>query len=128
MPSKTGTTITRGFMAAALLVFSAGGAAASDHNVTVSSHISSDGLDLSQPADARTFYSRLENAAYMLCTRGTRADLVPVDNVKVCYEKALGDAVRAAKRPMVTLAYLGNHTLQQAAAYSIEVPARVAAK
>jgi len=128
MNSKPGTTTTRGMLGAALCVLFAGGAAASDHNVTVSSRISSEGLDLSQPADARTFYARLENAAWMLCTRGTRADLLPVDNLKGCYEKTLGDAIRATKSPMVTLAYLGNHTLQQAAAHAIEVPPQVAAK
>lgn len=128
MNSKPGTRTTRAMLGAALCVLFAGGAAASDHNVTVSSRISSEGLDLNQPADARTFYARLENAAWMLCTRGTRADLLPVDNLKACYEKALGDAVRATKRPMVTLAYLADHTLQQAAAHAIEVPPQMAAK
>ena len=86
MNSKPVTTTTRGLLGAALCMLFAGGAAASDHNVTVSSRISSEGLDLSQPTDARTFYARLENAAWMLCTRGTRADLLPVDNLKGCSE------------------------------------------
>jgi hypothetical protein len=53
---------------------------------------------------------------------------VPSDDPKGCHEKALGGAVRAAKVPMVTQIYLTYHTLQQAAAYRIDVPAQIAAK
>jgi UrcA family protein len=106
--------------------FAANSAAAKDHNVTVVLHISTNGLDLSQPADARTFYARLENAAWVACTRGNRVDLLPVDDLKGCYEKALGDAVHSAKAPTLTQIYLATHTLQEAAAHGMEVPAQIA--
>jgi len=112
--------------AAVVCTLFAGNVAAKD--VTVAIHVSTTGLDLSQPADASTFYTRLENAAWVACTRGDRVNLVPVDDVKGCYEKALGGAIRSAKAPTLTQIYLANHTLQEAAAHGIGVPAQVAAK
>jgi hypothetical protein len=53
---------------------------------------------------------------------------VPSDDPKGCHEKALGDAIRAAKVPMVTQVYLAYHTLQEAAAYGIDIPEQIAAK
>jgi len=105
-----------------------GGVAAQDHVVTVSTKVDARGLDLTQPADAQTFYKRLRNAAWMLCTRSTRVGLAPVDNLQGCYEQALGDAVRTSHSTIVTQIYLGTHTLRDAAARGIEVPAQVAAK
>jgi UrcA family protein len=129
MYTKTGLKSVRTVLGAvAACTLFVGGAAAADHIVPVATQVSTRGLDLSQPADAQTFYTRLQNAAWMVCTRGTRADLLPADDLKGCYEKALGDAVRATNRPMVTQIYLGSHTLQEAAARGIEVPAQVAAK
>jgi UrcA family protein len=104
------------------------GATAAEHAVDVSKKISSEGLDLTRAADAQTFLTRLEGAAWMLCKRGTRVDLKPVDNFKECYEKALGDAVRATNKASVTQAYLIKHTLQDAASHGIELPAQLAAK
>jgi len=126
MYSKPTLGMLLGAVAACTLV--AGNVEAKDHVVPVSVQVSAAGLDLSQPADARTFYTRLQNAAWMVCTRGTRADLLPVDDLKGCYEKALGDAVRATGKPMVTHVYLSGHTLQEAAAHGIELPPQVAAK
>ena len=103
-------------------------AVAENHNVTVALHVSTKGLDLSQPADARTFYTRLENAAWVACTRGNRVDLLPVDDLKACYDSALGGAIRSAKAPTLIQIYLETHTLQQAAAQGIEVPAQLAAR
>jgi UrcA family protein len=105
-----------------------GNASAAGHVVTVSVPVSSQGLDLSKPDDAETFYVRLKNAAWVVCTRGTRVDLVPSDNVKGCYEKALGQAVRSVAAPMVTQLYLGTHTLKEAATYGIQLPAQFAVK
>lgn len=105
----------------------AGNVAARDHEVTVAIHVSTQGLDLSQPADARTFYSRLDNAAWVACTRGNRVNLEPSDDPKGCYEKALGDAIRVAHAPLLTRVYLATHTLREAAARGIEVPAQMAA-
>jgi UrcA family protein len=115
---------------AAALVCScfAGNASAAEHVVAVSVPVSSQGLDLSKPDDAGTFYLRLQNAAWIVCTRGTRVDLKPSDNVKGCYEKALAGAVRSVAAPMVTQIYLGTHTMKQAAAYGIQLPAQFAVK
>lgn len=101
-------------------------AAAKDHNVTIAIHVSTEGLDLSQPADVRTLYTRLKNAAWVACTRGNRADLVPVDDFKGCYEEGLGGAIRSANSPMLTQIYLATHTPQKAAARGIDAPAQIA--
>jgi UrcA family protein len=107
----------------------AGNVTAKDKDVTVAIQVSAQGLDLSQPADAQTFYTRLQNAAWVACTRGNRADLLlPVDHLQGCYEKALGDAVRASNQPLIAQIYLASHTPQEAAKHGIEVPAQVAAK
>ncbi len=119
------TPVLLGVVAGFLCV---GAAAAAEHPVSISTKISSEGLDLTRPADAQTFLMRLQDAAWMLCKRGNRVALRPVDNFKECYENALGDAVRATGKPAVTQAYLSNHTLQDAAAHGIEPPAQLAAK
>jgi UrcA family protein len=99
-----------------------------DHTVIVSLHVSAEGLDLSQPADARRFYTRLENAAWVVCTHGNRVGLEPVDNPTGCRQKALGNAIHSVKAPLLTQIYLESHTLREAAAQGIDVPAQVAAK
>jgi UrcA family protein len=124
MSIKT-TVLASAAVACALL---AGVSVAKDYKVKVAIHVSTQGLDLSQPADAQTFYTRLEHAAYVVCTHGNRVDLVPADDENRCYEKALGEAIRAAKMPLLTQIYLETHTLQDAAARGIEVPAQVASK
>jgi UrcA family protein len=124
------TTRAASLIGAAALAYScfAGNAAAGEHVVPVSIPVSSQGLDLSKAADAKTFYVRLKNAAWVVCTRGTRVGLTPSDDLTGCYEKALADAVRSVQAPMVTLLYLNTHTLQQAAARGIELPPQFAAK
>jgi UrcA family protein len=104
----------------------AGSVAAKDYTVTVALHVSAEGLDLSHSVDAHTMYSRLRNAAYVACTRADRVGLAPVDDLNGCYQKALGDAIRSVKAPMLTQIYLATHTLQEAAARGIEVPALLA--
>jgi UrcA family protein len=106
----------------------AGNVAAKDQEFTVAYRVSAPGLDLTQPAGAREFYSRLKQAAQVVCTHGMRVDLKPVTNENACYEKALGDAIRSVNLPLLTQVYLATHTLQQAAARGIEVPVQVAAK
>lgn len=130
MYAKAAVTSARLLVGAATVVCTlfAGNVAAKEKIVTVSVHVSAQGLDLTQLADAQTFYTRLENAAWLVCTRGTRVDLLPVDPLKSCYQKALGDAVHTSNKPMVTQIYLATHTLQEAAAHGIEVPAQLAAK
>ena len=101
---------------------------AADRTVTVAIHVNTQGLDLSQPDAARLFYARLERSACVVCTHGNRVDLVPDPAPVLCYEKALGDAIRSVNRPMLTVIYLETHTLRQAAARGIQVPSEFAAK
>jgi UrcA family protein len=106
----------------------AGSVAAEDEEFTVSYRVSTQGLDLSQPAGARELYSRLRHAADVVCTHGMRLDLKPAADPQACYEKALADAVRSVHMPLVTQVYLATHTLQQAAAFGIDVPVMIASK
>jgi UrcA family protein len=105
-----------------------GALAAKDRTVTVSVPVSAQGLDLTQAKDARTFYTRLQNAAWVACTRGDRVNLVPAGNLKGCYETALGDAVRVANAPLITQIYLSGHTLGDAVARGIDVPVQMAGR
>jgi UrcA family protein len=106
----------------------AGNVAAKDQEFTVAYRVSAQGLDLTQPAGAHEFYSRLKHAAQVVCTHGMRVDLKPVTNENACYERALGDAIRSVNLPLLTQVYLATHTLQEAAARGIDVPVQVAAK
>ena len=115
-------------VAAVVCTVLAGGVAAKDYRVTVALHVNTQGLDLSRPADAQKLYDRIENAAWIACGRSNRVGLEPVANFKGCYQQALGAAVRTVKAPLVTQIYLANHTLEEAAASGIEIPAQLAAK
>jgi UrcA family protein len=106
----------------------AGSVAAKDQEFTVAIHVSTQGLDLSQPAEAQKLYWRLLRAARVACTNGYRVGLAPSDDPQGCREKALGNAVRSANIPLVTQAYLATHTLREAAARGIDVPVQMAAK
>lgn len=99
---------------------------AKDHEVTVKISVSTAGLDLTQPAGAREVYRRLRLAALTACGDGGRVDLEPVASVHGCYEKALGEAVRSAHQPQLSVVYLATHTIRNAATYGIEVPVRLA--
>jgi UrcA family protein len=124
----SGVRFVLGVAAAAGTLFPLSPVAAKDHKVTVALHIPTKGVDLGQPANARIFYTRLENAAWVACTRGDRVDLLPVDNQKACYDGALGRAIRSAKAPTLIQIYMETHTLRQAAAHGIELPTQLAAK
>lgn len=106
----------------------AGNVAAKDHDVTVAIHVSAQGLDLSQPEGARTFYSRIKNAAWTACTRADRVGLEPSDNPQKCAEKSLANAIRVLGVPMLTQIFLDSHTLLEASAPGVYIPASVAAK
>jgi UrcA family protein len=105
-----------------------GSVAAKDHGVTIAIHVSTQGLDLGQPAGAHELYTRLQRAARVACTHGNRVDLAPALDPEGCYERALGDAIRSANLPLLTQVYLVTHTLGEAAARGITVPAQIAAK
>jgi UrcA family protein len=127
----TATSISARFLLGAAAIacsLFAGNVKANAHDVTVAIHASTKGLDLSQPAGAHKFYIRLKNAADDACTRGDRVGLVPVPNEKACYEKALADAIRDTNMPLVTQIYLSTHTVLEASAHGIHVPAALAAK
>ncbi|HWX34470.1 MAG TPA: UrcA family protein [Steroidobacteraceae bacterium] len=106
----------------------AGNAAAMDQEVTVAIQVSTRGVKLSQSAGAREIYTRLQRAARVVCTHGNRVGLAPTPNPGVCYEKALADAVRSVNLPLLTQAYLENHTLREAAAHGVDLPVQMAAK
>jgi len=130
MHAKAAVT-SAGILVGAATVFStlfAGNVAAKDHYVTVAIHVSTQGLDLTQSADAWKLYTRLKNATWVACTRADQVALAPVEDLQGCIEQALGDAVRSANKPMLTRIYLETHTLQEAAAHGIDVAAQVAAK
>jgi UrcA family protein len=101
---------------------------ADGHEVTVKISVSAAGLDLSRPGDAREVYRRLYFAARTACGNGNRVGLQPPSSFVVCYEKALGDAVRSVNRPQLNIVYLATHTSRDAETYGIEIPARMAAK
>jgi UrcA family protein len=130
MYTKTAAMSARSVVGAAAVACTlfAGNVAAKDHEVTVAIHVSTQGLDLSQPAGAQKFYVRLKNAADDACTRGDRVGLAPSPYPKGCYEKALAGAIRSANVPLVTQIYLATHTLRDASARGIGVPAEMAAK
>jgi len=96
--------------------------------VAVAVQVSTLGLDIRQPAGAHELYSRLQRAARVVCTHGNRVGLEPSTNPVTCYEKALGDAIRSARVPLLTQVYLATHTLQQAAARGIDPPVVIASK
>jgi len=117
-----------GTAALAACAILSGPAQAKEHIVDVKLSVNSAGLDLKQPTDARELYRRLQKAANIVCGHGNRVDLRAVPDLAACYEQALGDAVRSANRPQLTIVYLRSHTIQDAATRGIEVPALVAAK
>jgi UrcA family protein len=106
----------------------AGAAAAKEHDVTVAYRVTTQGLDITQPAGAHQLYARLQHAAQVVCTHGMRVDLKPLKDEDACIENALADAVRSANKPLLTQAYLETHTLRQAAEHGIAVPMQLAAK
>jgi UrcA family protein len=129
MYTKTAVMSARSVLGAAAVACTllAGNVAASDHRITVAIHVSTQGLDLSQPAGAQQFYTRLQHAARVVCTHGNQVGLAPSPDPEGCYEKALGDAIRSANVPLLTRVFLETHTLREAAARGIDVPAQVAA-
>jgi len=106
----------------------AGNVSANGRQVTVSYRVTTQGLDLSQPAGAYQLYLRIHHAALIVCTHGMRVDLAPSQDPKGCYEKALGEAIRSANSPLLTQIYLENHTIKEAAARGIDFPVQIAAK
>ena len=130
MYTQAALTSSRFILGAAAIACTlfAGTVAAAGREVTVAIHVSTEGLDLSQPSGAQKFYRRLKHAAQVACTHGNRVGLEVPPDPAACYEKALGGAIRSANLQLLTLAYLETHTLWQAAALGIKAPAQMAAK
>jgi UrcA family protein len=112
-------------LACALLT---GTAVADEHSVVVAIPVSGQGLNLNDPAGARELYQRLNYAAYVACTRSNRVGLAPSPDPKGCTEKALAAAIGSANAPLLTQAYLANHTVREAMAHGIVVPGQMASK
>jgi len=127
MYTKTAVLRARSVLGAAAVACTLFAGSVADHEVIVAIHVSRQGLDLTQPAGAHQFYTRLRHAARVACTHGNRVDLAPAPDPEGCYEKALGDAIRSANVPLLARVYLETHTLREAAARGIDVPAQVAA-
>jgi UrcA family protein len=126
---RVATSAQRALGAASIAIaLIAGSAQAGGREVTVAIPVNGQGLDLRQPAAAQVLYQRLENAAYVACTRSNRVGLAPSPDPTRCTQKALADAVRSAHIPLLTQAYVAQHTLREALAYGIDVPAQIAAK
>jgi len=101
---------------------------AGDQPVTIAIAVSTRGLNLSQPADAHRFYSRVAYAAWVACTDGRRVGLAPEADPQGCYEKSLARAIRSARVPLLTQIYLEKHTYREALARGVVAPSEVAAK
>lgn len=128
MPTKAAFMNVRVLLAAAAAAtLFAGGVAAKDP-ITVTYQVTTRGLDVNQPAGAHALYQRVKHAADVVCTHGMRVDLAPTPDPHGCYEKALANAIRSAHLPMLTQVYLETHTAQEAAAFGIDGPVRMAAK
>jgi UrcA family protein len=130
MPSNGTAGNVRGAIGAAVIAYAliAHSAQADDRSVVVAIPVSAQGLDLSHSAGAHALYERVEYAAYVACTRSNRVGLAPAADSKGCYEKALADAIRSSNAPLLIQAYLAKHSLAEASAHRIGVPAQIAAK
>jgi UrcA family protein len=105
-----------------------GNAVAAGRTVVVSAPVDTSGLDLSRPTDVGRLYRRFQYTARYVCGSSIRVGLAPAEDPKGCYERALANAIRSAKLPMLTQLYLDTHTLQEAAARGMEVPPQVSAR
>jgi UrcA family protein len=130
MYSKTAFTSAWPVLGAAVIAcaFFAGSVAAEDQEFTVAYRVTTQGLEVNQPAGAHALYLRLQHAAQVVCTHGMRVGLKPVADEGACYEKALANSIISANLRLLTQAYLQTHTLREAAAHGIDVPVQVASK
>lgn len=125
-PARNARLLT--FLATTAVYATVSGPVQANHEVTVKIPVAATDLDLNRPAGARILYRRLSNAARYACGSSVRVGLEAPTDFQACYQKALSDAVRSVNRPQLTLVYLARHTLQDASAQGVDVPAQVAAK
>jgi UrcA family protein len=113
--------LTAGLCLAACSVLS-GPVQAGEKIVTVRLAVAVADLDLSRPSDARELYARLSAAAQTVCGNSLRVAARPLTDFASCFQHALGDAIRSANKPQLTMVYMNTHTLQDAANRGISVP------
>jgi UrcA family protein len=63
-------------------------------------------LNLSDPAGAKTLYSRIQTAAKKVCG-STSADFIERTTWRSCYRHAVDDAVRKVNNPLLTAVHTG---------------------
>ena len=102
-----------------------GYAEADSQSVNVSETVSAVGLDVNTPEGARKLYVRMKIASRRVCGDSRLGLEMPQVG---CAEDALGNAIRSANRPQLTMVYLRSHTIQTAEAHGIRVPILVADK
>ena len=102
-----------------------GYAEADNQTVRVSETVSVVGIDLNTPEGARKVYMRLKAASRSVCGDSRLGLEMPHVG---CDEDALGNAIRSANRPQLTMVYLRSHSIQTAEAHGIRIPLLVAEK
>ena len=94
--------------------------------VTRVANVSLAGLDLSTPDGARVAYERIRTTAKHLCFKLWHDPYW--QTYDACVRNALGDAIRSANRPQLSIVYLATHKARDAEKYGIELPVRMVAK
>jgi UrcA family protein len=126
MPVRLSVLTAASSIIAAATIFDAP-AAAAGHPIPVSIHLSTRGVDLGNPTEARRFYEKLKYAATVVCTHGDKAGLEPLPSPKDCADKSLADAIRSVNAPRLLEIFLETHTVRQASALGIIEPPKLAA-
>ena len=80
-------------------------------DVTVAVPVSTQGLDLSQPAGAQKLYWRLLRLRGWPARMATGSAWPPPMTRRVAVRRRSADAIRAADLPLLTQAYLATHTV-----------------
>lgn len=104
--------LTRALLAASLLTtvssLTALPAAAADSD-SHSMVVRYSDLDITQPKDALTLYSRITEAATRVCPALISADLQSTGRMRGCVNKAIADSVAKINQPALTAVYEARH-------------------
>ena len=93
-------------LAAVLALAAAGGAYAGDRPEAPAVHVSTQGLDLNNPADAQKIYTQLSQAARQVCNAGPHEVFTSDESerVDICYRQTMSDVVtKSGSAALVTL-------------------------
>jgi UrcA family protein len=85
MYTRTSVVSTWPVLGAAVIACALFAGSVTAKEVTVAIQVSTQGLDLSQPAGAHELYTRLQHAAKVVCTHGMRVDLQASPDTEGCY-------------------------------------------